>query len=387
MTVSAKQIEKDCYKLGEDYFGPFLYGFVKWLHKEMVENSIDKAFFLSRDGYMMIRAYRNLFGKGNTKYIFFSRNSLRMGLLYKCESYSESIKYITRERYISVSKILKYYGFEEKEQEAISQKYCIPLKTEYLLEKLSKEKEIEKIYDDYSYIIKERSYRQAKLLRKYLEQNNMNGRCAIIDIGWHGSMQYYLEQLAENEEIDLTILGLYVGIDSMYQTKGEMKGYAFSPIARQNRKKILCFLGGYEKLFQSQEGSTKGYEENGEEVVPTLDLYEYDDKIELKRRISLWQQGAMDYIRSDEKLEDETKRIKTIMKFGMSPPLWGIEVFKGFFIKDGSNQVFVSAKPFYKYHIGELVHALSNSVWKTGFMKSIIKIPFPYYWIYVGIRK
>ena len=45
MTYSAERIEEDCYKLGKDYFGPFLYGFVKWLHREIVERSIDKAFF------------------------------------------------------------------------------------------------------------------------------------------------------------------------------------------------------------------------------------------------------------------------------------------------------------------------------------------------------
>ena len=387
MTYSAERIEEDCYKLGKDYFGPFLYGFVKWLHREIVERSIDKAFFLSRDGYMMIKAYRHLFGNDNTRYIYFSRNSLRMGLLYKCRNYSESIEYLTKERYISLSKILKYYGFGEKEQEEISKKYGIPLEAEYLLERLSGENIVKNIYDNYTCIIKKRSYAQARMLRKYLEQNNVSGRCAIIDIGWHGSMQYYLEQFAENEGIELNVLGLYVGIDPIYQTKGTMRGYAFSPTDFRNRKKVLCFLGGYERLFQSQDGSTKGYKEEREEIVPILDSYEYEGRTELKKAISLWQQGAMEYIHSDKKSEDETKLIGPIMKFGMNPPQWGIEIFKDFFIKDGSDQVYVSTKPLYKYHIKELIHTLSNSVWKTGFMKSIMRIPFPYYWIYAGMRR
>lgn len=43
----------------------------------------------------------------------------------------------------------------------------------------------------------------------------------------------------------------------------------------------------------------------------------------------------------------------------------------------------MSQKKLVQYKPRELMHALSNSVWKTGFLKSVFKIPFPYF-IFTG---
>lgn len=61
-------------------------------------------------------------------------------------------------------------------------------------------------------IIKEKSEQQRKYLMQYLKQINFQGNCAIVDIGWHGSMQYYLEKFCELNDIKVELHGYYVGI-------------------------------------------------------------------------------------------------------------------------------------------------------------------------------
>ena len=76
-----------------------------------------------------------------------------------------------------------------------------------------------------------------------------------------------------------------------------------------------------------------------------------------------------------------------LVEFGKSPPLWGVKLFSFFYNVDGTKQHFVAQKPLWKYRPKELLHDLSNSVWKTGFMKSVLKVPFPYFKIYDILRK
>ncbi len=73
------------FNFGFQYFGPFLYGFTKWLSGRLSEEGLTNVFFFSRDGYMMQKAFELLepdFPK--TKYVYFSRKSLRQSLGTRC---------------------------------------------------------------------------------------------------------------------------------------------------------------------------------------------------------------------------------------------------------------------------------------------------------------
>ena len=41
------------YQFGIDYFGPFLYGFTKWLYTSLKKAQIHRVYFFSRDGHIV----------------------------------------------------------------------------------------------------------------------------------------------------------------------------------------------------------------------------------------------------------------------------------------------------------------------------------------------
>ena len=182
------------YEFGKHYFGTFLFGFTKWLDKNIKNKKVDKIFFFSRDGYMMKKAFEEISElSSKSVYVYFSRKSIRQALLCKCESYNESIKYLSVEKYVSLGKILEYYGFSDSEREELAGEYGLCLHKEYKFADLGTSEELEKIYMmliDQIYLM---SSKQRDYLLKYLKLIDMKGDCAIVDIGWHGSMQYYLE--------------------------------------------------------------------------------------------------------------------------------------------------------------------------------------------------
>ena len=385
--------KSEYYQFGWEYFGPFLYGFTDWLCHEIKVQNIDKIFFFSRDGYMMKKAFdvMNRDESLQAQYVYFSRKSIRQALLWKCNTYEESLQYLTWERFVSLGKILEYYGFSNEERLEFSKKYRWDLNKDYEYSSLNKNIDLCNIYKELKPKIDNKSYEQGVILKQYIHQIGMDEDCAIVDIGWKGSMQYYIEQFLSLQDINSHISGFYVGILPERKLRGNVYGFLYNPENPKMRKSVLCAFGVYEKLFQSIEGSTYGYQTQNEVVQPILTSYEYQNNEEIISSIHDWQAAALDYI--DERMrqtsvkEDDLELALPLVKVGKNPSRKVIGLFSFFYIMDGTKTYFVSQKPWYRYKIKQLVHDLSNSPWKTGFMKSILQIPFPYFTIYRIMRK
>lgn len=380
------------YRFGVEVFGPFLYSYTYWLYSSIKKTKQLKVFFLSRDGYMMKKAF-DILNTDNIpcEYVYFSRKSIRQALLNKCNTYSESLQYLTWERYLTFGKILEYYGFSENERFEISKKYKISLKADFAYSGLEDNKVLASIYYDLKSEIDKYSMLQEELLEKYLIQINMDGNCAIVDIGWHGSMQFYLEKFIKEKGMNVSLSGYYVGINPNVPLAGKTYGYLFDENNLRLRKSILCFFGGYEKLFQSLEGSTYGYVKENARIIPELSTYEYQNDKKSIQCIKEWQYGAMKFVEKAYQLKvvltNEKEWAYPLIKVGKSPTLEQVYLFKFLYNVDGTKVYYICQKPLYKYSIKEFLHDFSNSVWKTGFMKSAFKLPLPYYWIYEMIRK
>lgn len=244
------------YRFGVEVFGPFLYSYTYWLYSSIKKTKQLKVFFLSRDGYMMKKAF-DILNTDNIpcEYVYFSRKSIRQSLLNKCNTYSESLQYLTWERYLTFGKILEYYGFSENERFEISKKYKISLKADFAYSGLEDNKVLASIYYDLKSEIDKYSMLQEELLEKYLIQINMDGNCAIVDIGWHGSMQFYLEKFIKEKGMNVSLSGYYVGINPNVPLAGKTYGYLFD----ENNLRLRKSIAFYYELFLREKGYRKIY--------------------------------------------------------------------------------------------------------------------------------
>lgn len=389
MIVQSQKKGKPYYEFGRMYFGPFLLGFTRWLCGQIKKNKIDKLFFFARDGYMMEKAFRLIEQeKVYEKYVYFSRKSIRQALLHQCRNYAESLRYISSEKYITFGEILECYGFDENERIELAKKYSIPLEKDFKVDELVSNEQIKNIYNDLQDEINRKSQEQDALLIQYIQQLEISGRIGIVDIGWQGSMQYYLETFIKHHNLDISFVGFYVGIQPRKKLNGEVHGFLYDRSNFKLRKKVLCFAGGLERLFQSLEGSTYGYMGSNGEIRPVLNDYEYADSPEIQTYILDMQEGAMEFVKENKKCMIANEKLaKKLIQFGVSPTLEEVKLFSPFYNTDGIRSYYVSQKPIYKYGFHDFMHAFSNSPWKNGFLKSVFKIPFPYYWIYMVMKK
>ena len=376
------------YQFGYKVFGPFLLGFTAWLAEKTKENSIEKILFFARDGYMMQKAYNEFPLDEHIKndYFYCSRKSLRQALLWKLHNYKDSIKYVNISKFVSMGYMLEYYGFSNTEaveicrQENVSIDYSVPYS------EVKDNETYKNLYLKYQRTIEENSKRQDDLLFQYVKQFDLPERVAIVDIGWHSSMQYYFEEFLLQHGIDAVISGYYVGNYSFYDLKGTGFGYLFSDGKDPNRKKVMCSHGVMEKLFQSLEGSTAAYELDGGQVNPVNSEYEYGSDGKIVGCISSWQQASLafinDFFADGNTLMNLKEYANPLIDFGLKPTIADTKVFSFFYNIDGQKYFFLPQKKIFQYKPGELLRALNYSPWKTGFMKSLFKIPFPYYVIY-----
>ena len=184
--------------------------------------------------------------------------------------------------------------------------------------------------------------------------------------------------------------GFYIGILPAVTLATGVHGYVYDTDNPKPYKKMLCFFGVSEKLLQGFEGSTAGYSHKDGAVVPKLMAYEYEGDEQVISAIESWHAGALEYVKkakeNGEEIPDK-QLTKSLMKFGMKPKMKDTKLFSFFYNIDGTKVYYTAQKPLLRYRVKELKRALADSPWKTGFMKSVFKLPLPYYWVYRVLKK
>ena len=100
------------YKIGYLTEGPLLYGFSKWLNSGFEKYKIKKAFFLSRDGMIMKKAF-DCFNKQSSIqdiYMYASRRAVIVPTLWMYQDIHEMISSVFFPRYGTLSAFFSKMG-------------------------------------------------------------------------------------------------------------------------------------------------------------------------------------------------------------------------------------------------------------------------------------
>lgn len=383
-------MEDQYYKIGHNIFGPFLKAYTHWLLTEIKKLAPRKVFFLSRDGYLMLEAVRLVENNQPPyEYVHFSRRSIRNCLLWTRRNLNDMVSLLAWKRYVSVAEVLSFLS--QGDEKLMKAANAISESNRFIkFEDIANNEQIKDFVSSNYRNIYDASASNFDLIIKYLRQIDFSGNVAIVDIGWHGTMQAQLEELLKVSNINAKITGLYVGINTSHDISTDSyKGFLFSNDNPRKKNRVLCSLGLIEKLFQKEEGSTIGYDIKNSKIEPVLDLFEYKSDPEISQHINSLQNGALSFIKESDTREGITEsETDRLIQFGMKPRLNSLNLFKNFYnIDNGEKIYFLPQKSIFHYSFGELKKRLSDSPWKTGFLKELIKLPLPYYWLYSLIKK
>lgn len=380
--------------IGYQFFGPLLLCFSKWLLDDLVQNNIKKIFFLSRDGFIMKKAF-DLINTSNIKsnYFYASRRAIIPPSFIKYSSIEDIFSSMHIGEKIKIKSLLKKLGLDDYlKNKSLYKEYKINIEKEEKISTLITNEKYMAFFQKLYPLIHKNSKKEYDSFISYKNKNDFTGKVAIADIGWFGNMQHALEKL----KLDTDICGYYMGIEPRknYQNIQKMKGFIFE--SGKNMNYFLMehnFNAIFEMLFLGQHGSVKRYNKLKEGGVEFYE-YEYAESGEKDKIIKL-QNSAIKFVEeftncglTDYLIDESSVIFERLANLFINPTQKIAQVFGDMVFLDDEKKYIAKPKNYFHYlNAKALICDYKTSIWRIGFLKRVFRIKLPYYKINMHIRK
>ena len=336
------------YEYGYVYGGLFVSGYVKFIHEYVKSHSIEKVLFLSRDGDILQKVYREFYPEEkNTQYVYFSRLAaakLTAGR-FKSDFFRRFVFHKVN-RKISLWQIFASMDLSfllgpfcdeyVKETDGASQRLYSP--DDFLTDKNAMDVRdfVNRNWDE---VLK--SYEgQLSAAGAYFSEVLLGVHsAAVVDIGWAGSGAIAIDYLVnEVWKLNCQVTGIVAGTNTLtnsepdfsetFLQRGKLVSYLYSE--RENRDIWKRHDAGkmhnlyMEILLDSPQGSLKGFypDEKGSYRL------EFKKNSNDKEKVLDIQRGILDFAKQWKALEQKTPLARYISGRDAYAPLILIESSK-----------------------------------------------------------
>ena len=263
--------------LGRTMGGIVLAGFLRWLEQRVTTHKIDRLYFCARDGWLVQRGWQ-VAGLGKRTgiedhYLCISRRPLNLARGYVestdiwlpqslLEFLCSTDQHTTTVRTILTRAGLRGDNVIEEELTAhygsLDTVLVWPHGVEPLKDVLSRHAErvraaLKGVYD---------------ALTGYLDQERLgsNGRTAIVDMGWHATMQRSLQKVLGQRNNDASLRGFYYGLwptatGNRYAAGPMESAFATDFMSLQQQPEVHTAVDILEELHSAPHGTVVSYEQ------------------------------------------------------------------------------------------------------------------------------
>lgn len=295
------------YEYGYLYGGLFVAGYCRFIHDYVHNHEIEKILFLSRDGAVLLDAYRKMYPQEaqNTEYVFWSRlAAVKLTARYYKYDYFRRFLYHKVDQHFTIRRILREMELEQQ-LESLCRETKVKPEDELTYKNVEKIKKYlmdtwEQVLDHY----KEQVTAGGMYFRGILEGCR---KAAAVDIGWVGSGAVMLDT-AVNQiwGIGCGITGIVAGTNTClspemdagepFLLNGQMVSYLYSQRENRDLWKFHDPAKGHnlywELLLGAPEGSLLGFylDEDGKAVC------RFKEKSSNAQRIREIHRGILDFV-------------------------------------------------------------------------------------------
>ena len=307
------------YDYGRNVLGPIFSTYILGVFEKVLEYKTEKILFLARDGYLLERLYKLLIETASTfpmtgkytppatEYAYLTRQTTAAAAVHLGLDHELSRLALYNPKQEGLFSILKAFGLppEEFKKEARAHG-LIPMKRR--LETWDDPKLINFLNDeDVQLKIKALSKENFELLVNYLTQIGFfsNKKIALVDIGWNGTIQYFLGKCLSKRQDYPQTYGLYfgfcAGIPYNFSEKDHVEGIFYDQkrmLPTENC--VIAFEELFEEAARAPHATTIAYRKNTktETIEPVFKNDSSPDRIEeikCNPMVKSMQNGIMDF--------------------------------------------------------------------------------------------
>lgn len=196
--------------IGYSALGPLLLGFVQWLHNAAQKSGINHLYFLARDGAIMQRAYEAYYSTEaiTHDYIFASRRLYNFAKITDQLTESDIDFLAASDESMEVRGYFERFGISTDDEVVARALVQVGLTPGKLVEGATYQK-LRSAFVLSAETILKKSEAERQVLHDYLASVGIDKvqKKAVVDIGWHGTLQRSLSKLLGRQ-----VVGLYFGI-------------------------------------------------------------------------------------------------------------------------------------------------------------------------------
>ncbi|OUO92924.1 hypothetical protein B5F39_08695 [Cloacibacillus sp. An23] len=354
---------------GYEALGPLLLGFCHWIHSKVHEQNIERTFFLARDMYLVVQVYQRLYPDESVQYLEISRKSLRRAYILESNQIHSVFDTMGRREY-SIGAVCDAIGLET----GGVVEGCAALGVNIAAsDEFTNKNTI--VYDALNYVILEMLRKEGDLSLDYLKSMGMsaNIKMAIVDVGWHGTLQNMLEKILRTK-----VMGMYFGNTKRASfSKMDTCGYWFDTDDERLVLSQLSMMYILEVMLFPKIGTTSGYVYEENHIIPLYAKCEMGDGFE---KVEEFQIGAMqfidDYINKSPYKNLPFLKNDAVMayeKLAFQPTLYQAKMLSSLPYEDGDIKPLALEKNIFYYLLRprSLLNDYKQARWKPGFIKQV----------------
>lgn len=360
----------DVFKWGYESFGPLLLGFCTWIHEQLRNKKIDKAYFLARDMNLVIKTYQMLYNDCDVMYLEISRRSLRELFVRKSGSLKAVFDTMTRKTY-TIAELVEILNFQWKDVDGILNKGGYRILPD---EKIDSNHEFPEWFDYLDKALFDKLSVRPDYSEDYLQQMGLfaGGSYAIIDIGWHGTIQNMLETI-----LGCKLVGLYFGnTKRSYFAEMDMSGYWFDLKNENDALSYMAAVNIIEVMLFEQIGTTVGYTKEDGRILPVYNNCEMRDYSLVRD----FQDGAKTFIKDYIKFDSDINIIKSsdavlaYSRLAFNPTLQQSKKLAILPYEEGKIYYLAKKHSFVSYLLKPkmLIADYAAAKWKEAFIKQLL---------------
>jgi predicted HAD superfamily hydrolase len=377
------------YNLGYDIFGNIVAAFFEWIVNRAVKDGVEKIYFISREGLVLEKLFEQYLSlhpehkKLSHQHLFASRRSYNVASLYSLDK--KEIDGISRLTYsITVRDFIFRLGLNAEDYKSEVVQYGFESLDDYI-DLGAGIKRIKRFIRDFKSDILDEAEIEREGVLLYLKKQGITSlsKIAVVDVGWHGTIQNSIARMLQNEELNVKTFGYYLctfpDSEAYIQNKVRMKGY----LCNQGKPKRVfelfkSCLELFEFAFTANDNSVEKFENIKGNLKMSfnkdLDLDIYKTQLVFAEEL---QAGVLDFLknnlnRSEESMSVSMGKIAAILD---NPKEEDLSKIGSLFHIDnyaGSPQILFftrSPKVFSNNRLLNLVREYNRALWKKGFLK------------------